>query len=109
MARAKRQFTRLLHSLKQDREPVGTLEEVLVEKIAYEYWRLAVAAGYEADDLAHEMPFRRSSIERITRYQTTINRWFNDSMNQLERLRRLVRQCDRLFSWTGRRHCTSAR
>lgn len=86
---SRKQFTRLLHSLKQDLEPVGTLEEILVEKIAQEYWRLGVAAWYEADDLADDSPFKRSSIERITRYQTTINRQFNQDMNQLERLQRL--------------------
>jgi hypothetical protein len=41
--RSKKQFTRLLRSLQQDLEPVGTLEEVLVEKIAHEYWRIAFA------------------------------------------------------------------
>ena len=39
----KKQFARLLTSLQQDLEPVGTIEEVLVEKIAQEYWRLGVA------------------------------------------------------------------
>jgi len=36
----KEAFACLLASLQQDLEPVGTLEEVLVEKIAHEYWRL---------------------------------------------------------------------
>jgi len=45
---------------------VGTLEEVLVEKIAYEYWRLAVAAGYEADDLDRAHHSVSDNINRIS-------------------------------------------
>ena len=86
---SKKKFTRLLTSLRQDLEPVGTLEEVLVEKIAQEYWRLGVAAWYEAEDLSQSSPFKRTSIERIFKYQTTINRQLFQAMNQLERLQRL--------------------
>ncbi len=88
LGRSKRQFTRLLSSLQRDLEPVGTLEEVLVEKIAQEYWRLGVAAWYE-EDLERQNPFKHPSIDRILRYQTTINRQLFQAMNQLERLQRL--------------------
>jgi hypothetical protein len=87
--RSKKRFNRLLRSLQQDLEPVGALEEVLVEKIAQEYWRLGVAAWHEADDLSREKPFGRTSIDRILRYQTMINRQLFQAMNQLERLQRL--------------------
>ena len=40
-----KQFTHLLKSLEQDLEPVGTSEEMLVEKIAQTYWRLASQRG----------------------------------------------------------------
>jgi hypothetical protein len=70
-------------------EPVGTLEEVLVEKIAMEYWRLGVAAWYEARELGENKPFYHSPIDRIVRYQTTINRQLYQAINQLERLQRL--------------------
>jgi hypothetical protein len=82
-------FARLLTNLKRDLEPVGTLEEVLVEKIAQEYWRLGVAAWHEAEELTKTDAFRRTSIDRILRYQTTINRQLFQAMNQLERLQRL--------------------
>lgn len=85
----KKQFTRLLASLQQDLEPVGTLEEVLVEKIAQEYWRLGTAAWHEAEALTKENPFTKISIDRILRYQTTINRQLFQAMNQLERQQRL--------------------
>jgi hypothetical protein len=65
------------------------LEEVLVEKVAQEYWRLAVAAWHEAEALAREKAFQRSPISIIVRYQTTINRQLFQAMNQLERLQRL--------------------
>jgi hypothetical protein len=87
--RSKKQFIRLLRSLQQDLEPVGTLEQVLVEKIAHEYWRIGVAAFHVAQDLAESTPFKRTAIDRIVRYQTTINRQLFQAMNQLERLQRL--------------------
>jgi len=76
-------------NLPEELDPVGTLEEFLAEKIAQEYWGLAVAAWYEAEDLSQGSPFKRTSIDRILRYQTTINRQLFQAMNQLERLRRL--------------------
>jgi len=85
----KQEFDLVLVSLQQDLEPVGTLEEVLVEKIAQEYWRLGVAAWYEAIELAKDYHFMRESIARILRYQTAINRQLFQAMNQLERLQRL--------------------
>jgi hypothetical protein len=85
----KRQFTRLLSSLQQDLEPVGTLEEVLVEKIAMEYWRLGIATWYEAGAFAESKPFSHTSIDRIVRYHTMINRQLYQAINQLERLQRL--------------------
>jgi hypothetical protein len=56
LGRSKKQFTRLWSSLQQGLEPVGTLKEVLVEKIAQEDWRLGVAAWYEAEDLSRQKP-----------------------------------------------------
>lgn len=85
----KQEFDLLLTSLQQDLEPVGTLEEVLVEKIGHEYWRLGVAAWYEAVELAGAYPFMTEAISRIVRYQTAINRQLFQAMNQLERLQRL--------------------
>ena len=85
----KKQFARLLSSLRQDLEPVGTVEEVLVEKIAQEYWRLGVAAWHEAEALGRMNPFGKTSIDRILRYETAINRQLYQAINQLERLQRL--------------------
>jgi hypothetical protein len=84
----KKQFARLLSSLRRDLEPVGTLEEVLVEKVAQEYWRLGAAAWHEAQAFETERPFAKPTIPVILRYQTTINRQLFQAMNELERLQR---------------------
>ena len=89
MDQGKKQFTRLLASLQRDLEPVGTLEQLLVEKIAQEYWRLGIAAWHEAEEFTRSRPFSGMPISRILRYQTTINRQLFQAMNQLERLQRL--------------------
>ena len=89
----RKQFSQLLSSLQQDLEPVGALEQLLVEKIAQEYWRLAKAAWYEAEALNKDDPFGNyvtgMSMDRILRYQTTINRQLFQAINQLERMQRL--------------------
>lgn len=85
----KEQFTNLLVSLQQDLEPVGTLEELLVEKIAHEYWRLGIAASFESEELTRQYPFMTVAIDRILRYQSTINRQLYQAINQLERAQRL--------------------
>jgi hypothetical protein len=87
--RSQKQFNRLLHSLTEDLEPLGAIEELLVEKIAQEYWRLRVASWYEAEEFARKSPYWSSGIEVILRYQTTINRQLFQAMNQLERVQRL--------------------
>jgi len=89
VGRSKKNFARLLSNLRQDLAPVGTLEEVLVEKMAQEYWRLSVAAWHEAEELDNNKPFSKTEVYRILRYQTTINRQLFQAMNQLERLQRL--------------------
>ena len=89
VGQSKKQFKRLLSNLQRDLKPVGTLEEVLVEKVAQEYWRLSVAAWHEAEELGLTKPFVKTTIYRILRYQTTINRQLFQAMNQLERLQRL--------------------
>lgn len=71
------------------KQPVGTVEEVLVEKIAQEYWRLGAAAWHEAEALSMSKPFAKTPIDRILRYQSTINRQLYQAINQPERLQRL--------------------
>jgi hypothetical protein len=70
-------------------EPVGALEEVLVEKIAQGYWRLGIAAWHEAEAFDYRNPFSGHWLPTIMRYQTTSNREVFQALNQLERLQRL--------------------
>ena len=63
----------------------------MVEKIAHEYWRLGIAASHETAELGKEQSFMRVSIDKVLRYQTTINGQLFQAINQLERLQRLRR------------------
>ncbi len=86
----KEQFFELLASLQQDLDPVGALEQVLVEKIAHEYWRLATAADYKNQNFVGGSPFS-AHFDQLVRYETMINRQLFQAINQLERLQRLRR------------------
>jgi hypothetical protein len=82
------EFCHLLASLQQDFQPVGAPEEILVEKIAYEYFRFATAAQYE--DAESNLGYLSGEVVgNLVRYQTMINRQLFQAMNQLERLQRL--------------------
>ncbi len=47
-----------------------------------------VAARHEAEELGRPNPFGKTSIDRILRYETTINSQLYQAINQLERLQR---------------------
>ena len=79
-------YTYLLASLLHDLQPVGTLEEMLVEKIAYIYFKIAAAAKYEDDN--HLTLLSMPAGGNLTRYQTMLFRQFDHAINQLERLQR---------------------
>ncbi len=104
-------FDELLGALSQDLEPVGALEEILVQKIAKCCWRERRAQRCEAGlirrafiseptDLEAALHPERSAItehlslplgadlDRILRYETTIQRQLAYVLNQLERRQR---------------------
>ena len=97
------QFDGLLSSLCRDLSPVGILEEMLVEKIAVCWWRQKRALRREAVVIKGTMgsghfelgyfedpvsvPFG-AELDRILRYETSINRQWAYAINQLERLQR---------------------
>ena len=105
------EFDELLGGLHRDLAPVGTLKEMLVEKIAMCSWRqrraLRCEAGLirrgftrEAADLEEVLHPERAAIkdhlslplgadlDRTLRYETTIQRQLVYAINQLERLQR---------------------
>jgi hypothetical protein len=104
------EFKYLLESLRQDRQPVGALEELLVEKIATEYWKLHIATQHETGAIREGYAFSRhpdskpnvnaieqfyqndDDLEKILRYGSTINRQLFQAITQLERLQRLRKE-----------------
>jgi hypothetical protein len=80
-------WTHLLESLREDWHPEGTLEEILLERIAMGYWRLHTVYAYEVDFARSPQEFF-GSIDRTGRYATSINRQLTQDLNQLERLQR---------------------
>ena len=113
------EFDELLGGLHRDLAPVGTLEEMLAEKIAVCWWRQKRALRCEAglvkrsflpdpssaleDALSHigGMPNPKreaikdhlslplsADLDRILRYETTIQHHLVYAINQLERLQR---------------------
>jgi hypothetical protein len=105
------EFDELLGNLYQALEPVGALEEMLVEKIAVHWWKQRRALQCEAglirrafaskpkdfDEIVntereavtdhHCLPLG-AELDRILRYETANQRQLAYTMNQLERLQR---------------------
>jgi hypothetical protein len=80
-------FDHLLESLREDWQPDGTLEEILLEKIAIGYYKLHVVYGYEAEYARRSGEFFLT-IDRTGRYATSINRQLTQDVNHFERLQR---------------------
>jgi len=83
-------YSAVLKLLQQDLQPVGALEQILVEKVAYEYFRTANAAQYESaeSNLGYVPP---DVLGNLVRYQAMINRQLFQAIHQLERQQRLRR------------------
>jgi len=110
------EFDELLTRLREDREPVGVLEEVLVDRIAVCLWRLKRVLEFEAGTMQkryrkaeREMPSEFTSntdttsltwcfldlrlpepheMNLLIRYETTNQRQLAFALTQLERLQR---------------------
>jgi hypothetical protein len=74
--------------LREEWEPQGVLEEILIEKIAMNYYRLHIAYGYEAEFSRSPADFFQS-IDRTSRYATSISRQLTQDVNQFERLKQM--------------------
>jgi hypothetical protein len=90
---SKPEWEHLLGSLRQDIEPVGALEELLVEKIAKSYWRLQLADGFELD-MSNSWTRFFGSMDKMARYQTAIGRQLARDVADLKRLQRERREMD---------------
>jgi len=104
-------FAALLQGLRDHFSPEGTLEEMLVERVAVCYWRLRRALRCETgetrkllDSAISDAEWQEKSyleaqvrslslppaavLDRILRYETTIERQLYRALDQLERLQR---------------------
>ena len=87
-------FEALLNDLVSDLAPVGTLEEMLVEKIAVCMWRerrgLQCEVSLVENSLnRHAQSPTHGSMDKLVRYETMNHRQLHATMNQLERLQRV--------------------
>jgi hypothetical protein len=62
-----KEFEALLADLKEDRQPVGTLEEMLVEQIALSFWRLARAGRCEAGEIGKQLESAENELTQDRR------------------------------------------
>jgi hypothetical protein len=91
------EFKSLLNGLRNDLEPEGTLEELLVGKLAAIFWRLRrlIIADREQTQKGPET-FRwgdtglgANPLDLLLRYETNLERNFDRTLIQLERLQRI--------------------
>lgn len=67
-------------------KPVGFIEELLVEKITTETIRFRRLLSFEQQELGRKNAFWFQGVDRVLRYQATINRQLFQAMEQLEHL-----------------------
>ena len=81
-AENREEFDVLLTDLSNQFKPVGTLEEMLVEKIAVAYWRLRRAHRYEVGLLRHELDdFKQKYYDAQLPYSTEKINKTDDEIN----------------------------
>jgi hypothetical protein len=87
-------YDSLLSGLREDLKPIGTLEEVLVEKLAVLIWRYRRLIFTETAEAGGD-PFKFDSnadskvLDRFPRYEASIERSFDRTLTQLERIQRM--------------------
>jgi hypothetical protein len=89
-------YEELLKGFREDFRPEGTLENFLVEKLSIQAWRYrrfvrAERVEIEEGPISLELvsPPNSSVLNRFPRYETTIDRSFDRTLAQLERIQRM--------------------
>jgi hypothetical protein len=87
-------YEELLKGLNEHFQPVGTLEEILVEKLAVLVWRYRRLVATETAEIEKGEPWELQShdsliMDRFPRYETSIDRAFDRTLTQLERHQRM--------------------
>jgi hypothetical protein len=67
-------------------QPVGPIEELLLEKITMEFVRYRRLVEREQLLCVHNRGYYLEIVDKLTRYQTAINRQLFEAMKELERL-----------------------
>jgi hypothetical protein len=67
-------------------QPVGPVEELLLEKVIIEYMRYRRLVEREQVLCVHNRGFYLEIVDKLTRYQTAINRQLYEAMKELERV-----------------------
>ena len=83
-----RDFYCVHDTLRQQLQPVGVLEEMLVERMAYEYFRKAASAKHYCDVARYVVNTPGSGPANLLKYDSMITRQFDKAMHELERLQR---------------------
>jgi hypothetical protein len=93
---SRQEYNVLLDGLRRYFKPEGTLEQVLVEKLAILSWRYRRLIAAETDELNSDgliadldFKSRAANLIRLPSYETTIERAFDRTLNQLERYQRM--------------------
>jgi len=68
--------------------PVGDVEKVYVEKIAVHSLRLARLLGHEQKVFAWVAPFEARAVDKIVRYESSVSRQLEKTIDELERLQK---------------------
>jgi len=91
------EFEDLLDGLCDYLQPEGTLEQILVEKLAALFWRerrliIADSKPNILKEIDQHDPFRSNALpewDRLLRYETSLDRAIDRTLNQLERYQRM--------------------
>ncbi len=92
------EFDQLLNDLRAEHKPATRTENLLVEKMAQCYWLSQRATFLQKMCLDSELPLVRPTEEKVfalyMRYQTTHDRAFHKSLNELLKLRAEKRKAE---------------
>jgi len=76
----------LAAGIREHYQPLGVLEEMLVQKIVVEAARYGRVLGYELEQIVRPHAFHLSALDRLGRYTTATSRALFHAIKELERL-----------------------
>jgi len=76
----------LVQEIRDCYQPVGKLEEMLVEKIVVENVRYARILGFERQEFSRDHAFFNPAVDRVGRYATSMNRALSRTLEDLDRV-----------------------